>query len=351
MVGLQLGHHAAVAVAVDRRAGRDRGEQVVGALDAVAGQGPFAGVAQGAQVVVHAASLHGWAAPGRPGGRRAASVGMPACGSPTRRTCGGRPPSSTAWTSRPSWTGTTTAAATSPGLAQRLDYLADLGVTCLWLMPFYPTGDRDDGYDITDFYGVDPRLGTHGDLVEVVRTANDRGHAGHRRPRRQPHLEQAPVVPLGRVVGRTRRYRDFYVWRSDPPPDTSKEVVFPDKENSIWQLSDEDRRVVPAPLLQAAARPQRHRPEGARRDRQGRWASGCELGLSGFRIDAVPFLLETVGHRRGRGAAAAGPARVPARRCARSSAGGPATGVLLGEVNLPHAAAGRSSSAARTATS
>ena len=47
-----------------------------------------------------------------------------------------------------------------PGLAQRLDYLSSLGVTCLWLMPFYPTPDRDDGYDIVDFYGVDARLGT-----------------------------------------------------------------------------------------------------------------------------------------------------------------------------------------------
>jgi glycosidase len=61
------------------------------------------------------------------------------------------------------------------GLAQRIDYLADLGVTCLWLMPFYPTPDRDDGDDITDFYGVDRHLGTHGDLVEVIRTARDRG--------------------------------------------------------------------------------------------------------------------------------------------------------------------------------
>ena len=48
------------------------------------------------------------------------------------------------------------------GLAQRVDYLAELGVTCIWLMPFYPTPDRDDGYDVTDFYGVDPRLGTTG---------------------------------------------------------------------------------------------------------------------------------------------------------------------------------------------
>ena len=58
-----------------------------------------------------------------------------------------------------SWTGTATGAATSQGLADRIDYLADLGITCLWLMPFYPEPRKDDGYDITDYYGVDPRLG------------------------------------------------------------------------------------------------------------------------------------------------------------------------------------------------
>ena len=99
-----------------------------------------------------------------------------------------------------------------PGLAQRIDHLADLGVTCLWLMPFYPTPDRDDGYDITDFYGVDPRLGTLGDLVEVIRTARRPRHPGDRRPRGQPHLRQAPVVPDGRASADSP-FRDFYVWR------------------------------------------------------------------------------------------------------------------------------------------
>ena len=61
------------------------------------------------------------------------------------------------------------------GVSQRIDYLAELGITCLWLMPFYPTPGRDDGYDVTDLYGVDHRLGTHGDLVELIRTARDRG--------------------------------------------------------------------------------------------------------------------------------------------------------------------------------
>ena len=61
------------------------------------------------------------------------------------------------------------------GMTERIEYLFDLGVTCLWLMPFYPTARKDDGYDITDFFGVDPRLGTHGDFVELVRTAKATG--------------------------------------------------------------------------------------------------------------------------------------------------------------------------------
>ena len=61
------------------------------------------------------------------------------------------------------------------GLTERVDYLAGLGISCLWLMPFYPSPNRDDGYDITDFYAVHPKLGTLGDFVELVRTARDRG--------------------------------------------------------------------------------------------------------------------------------------------------------------------------------
>src|SRR5918998_1514890 len=61
------------------------------------------------------------------------------------------------------------------GLIERIDYLAGIGITCLWLMPIFPSPGRDDGYDIVDFYGVDSRLGTLGDVTELVRTAADRG--------------------------------------------------------------------------------------------------------------------------------------------------------------------------------
>ena len=62
-----------------------------------------------------------------------------------------------------------------PGLVERIDYLAGLGVSTLWLMPYYPSPDLDDGYDVTDHYAVHPDLGTAGDLVDLVRQANDRG--------------------------------------------------------------------------------------------------------------------------------------------------------------------------------
>jgi trehalose synthase len=219
------------------------------------------------------------------------------------------------------------------GLAQRLDHLADLGVTCIWLMPFYPSPQRDDGYDITDFYGVDPRLGTHGDLVEVIRTANDRGmrviadlvvnHTSDRHPwfRSARAAKDSP-------------HRDYYVWRADPPPDTSAQVVFPDQEDSIWQLEERTgewylhKFYKEQPDLNVA-NPQ-VRDEIAKV--MGFW---LQLGLSGFRVDAVPFLLETAGVDEQE----ADRFRHPHQylRALRAMVGRRAeAAVLLGEVNLPH---------------
>ena len=123
------------------------------------------------------------------------------------------------------------------GLTQRIDYLAELGVTCLWLMPFYPTPDRDDGYDVTDLFGVDSRLGTHGDLVELLRTANDRGIRVIADLVVNHTSAQHPWFKAARR-SKDNPYRDYYVWRADPPPDTSDKVVFPDKEDSIWELDE-----------------------------------------------------------------------------------------------------------------
>ncbi|SHH26092.1 alpha-amylase family protein [Geodermatophilus nigrescens] len=217
------------------------------------------------------------------------------------------------------------------GLAQRIDHLADLGVTCLWLMPFYPTAERDDGYDITDFYGVDPRLGSHGDLVEVIRTANDRGIRVIADLVVNHTSIEHPWFQQGRR-SKDDPFHDFYVWRDDEPPDTSDQVLFPDQEDSVWTFNEPTgewylhRFYKEQPDLDVTN--PRVRDEVAKI--MGFW---LQLGLSGFRVDAVPFFLETEG--------GADADRFPDPheylRSLRSFLGRrTGSGVLLGEVNLPH---------------
>jgi trehalose synthase len=217
------------------------------------------------------------------------------------------------------------------GLAQRLDYLAELGVTCLWLMPFYPTPDRDDGYDITDFYGVDGRLGTHGDLVEVIRTAEDRGMRVIADLVVNHTSDKHPWFRSARS-SRDSPYRDFYVWR-DEPPEHDVDSVFPDQEDSVWTFDERAGQYY-------LHRFYRHQPDlnvanPAVRDEiakvMGFW---LQLGLSGFRVDAVPFFLETLGID---GGAEALPEPHDYLRSLRELLGRRAgDAVLLGEVNLPH---------------
>jgi trehalose synthase len=217
------------------------------------------------------------------------------------------------------------------GLTQRVDYLAELGVTCLWLMPFYPTPDRDDGYDVTDLFGVDSRLGTHGDLVELVRAADDRGIRVIVDLVVNHTSAQHPWFKAART--RTDNpYRDYYVWRSDSPPDTSDKVVFPDKEDSIWEL---DERTGEWYLHHFYA----HQPDlnfanPAVRDQIaksiGFW---LQLGLAGFRVDAVPFLIADIDTTRD-DVPGDPHAYLKALRSFLGRRRGDA--ILLGEVNLPY---------------
>src|SRR6476620_7507596 len=219
------------------------------------------------------------------------------------------------------------------GVAERLDYLAELGVTGLWLMPFHPTADRDDGYDITDYYGVDPRFGTAGDFVELVHTARARGmrviidlvvnHTSDRHPWFKASRSST-----------TSPYRDFYVWRDDEPPDTTKEVVFPDQETSIWEYDEKSAEWYLHRFYRC--QPDLNITNPQVRDEivkvLGYW---LELGISGFRVDAVPFMLQTDG------VDAAELERFPDPhdylRSLRSFVGRrTGDGILLGEVNLPH---------------
>ena len=216
------------------------------------------------------------------------------------------------------------------GLTERIDYLAGLGVTCLWLMPFYPTANRDDGYDITDYYGVDDRLGSLGDFVALIRTAKDRGlrvivdlvinHTSDRHPWFKSSRRS-----------RNSRYRDFYVWQDEPQDDPDTGVVFPDAEDSIWTYDEQAGQYYLHHFY--SHQPDLNIGNPAVREEMAKIAGfWLELGVDGFRVDAVPFLLETGGID--------GELRLDPHSYLRDlrafMARRKGDAVLLGEVNLPN---------------
>jgi len=220
------------------------------------------------------------------------------------------------------------------GLAERVDYLVELGVTCLWLMPFYPTPDRDDGYDIIDFYGVDHRLGSAGDLVELIRTAKSRGLRVIADLVVNHTSDQHPWFQASRA-STDNEFRDYYVWREDEPPDTSDLVVFTQEEKGVWTKDEQTghwylhRFYKHQPDLNIAN--PRVRDEIAKII--GFW---LQLGLDGFRVDAVPQLV-TVGLKDELESSEAftdphGFLRSLRRFMNRRNG----QSVLLGEVNLPY---------------
>ena len=179
------------------------------------------------------------------------------------------------------------------GLMRRLDYLAGLGVTAIWLMPFQTSPCLDGGYDISNYYEVDPRYGTLGDFVEFTHAAQERGirviidlvvnhtsdqHAWFQEARRDPHS----------------KHRDWYVWSRKKPRGANKGMVFPGVQKSTWSYDSVARAwyfhrfynfqpdlntsnpYVQAEILKI----------------MGFW---IQLGVSGFRMDAVPFVIATKG--------------------------------------------------------
>ncbi|MBD2307414.1 alpha-glucosidase C-terminal domain-containing protein [Chroococcidiopsis sp. FACHB-1243] len=180
-----------------------------------------------------------------------------------------------------------------PGLTQKLDYLAGLGITCLWLLPFYPSPNRDNGYDVMDYYSVDPRLGTLGDFVEFMHKARERGirvivdlvvnHTSIAHPWFQAARSD-----------RNSKYRDYYVWSDNPPPADPKHIAFPDVEDSLWDYDEQAGAYYLHHFYKE--QPDLNIANPAVREEickiMGFW---LELGISGFRIDAAPFLIMGIG--------------------------------------------------------
>jgi maltose alpha-D-glucosyltransferase / alpha-amylase len=179
------------------------------------------------------------------------------------------------------------------GLMRRLDYLQGMGVTAIWLMPFQPSPGKDGGYDVADYYGVDPRYGTLGDFVEFTHGCKQRGmrvlidlvvnhtsdeHPWFREARRDPES----------------RYRDWYVWSKKKPKNANSGIVFPGVQKSTWDYDEAAKAFYFHRFYDFQPDLNTSNPEVQAEILKimGFW---LQLGVSGFRMDAVPFVISQKG--------------------------------------------------------
>jgi maltose alpha-D-glucosyltransferase/alpha-amylase len=176
------------------------------------------------------------------------------------------------------------------GLRDQLDYLESLGVDALWLAPMYPTPNRDDGYDVTDYYGIDGRLGSSGDFAEFLSEADGRGmrvlldlvvnHTSDRHP-----------WFVNATAGPDSDYRDWYVWSRKRPRAVRSGVVFPGVQATTWSYEQRARSWYFHRFYDFE--PDLNMDNPRVREEIHRVVSyWLRLGVSGFRVDAVPFIIE-----------------------------------------------------------
>jgi maltose alpha-D-glucosyltransferase / alpha-amylase len=180
------------------------------------------------------------------------------------------------------------------GLTRKLDYLQDLGITALWLLPFYPSPLRDDGYDIADYRGINPAYGTHGDFRAFVRAAHHRGIRVVTELVINHTSDQHPWFQRARRARKGSAWRNYYVWSDTDKAFAGTRIIFLDTEKSNWawdplaqqyywhrfyahqpDLNFDNPRVV-----QSVLNVMRY------------W---LDMGVDGMRLDAVPYLIEREG--------------------------------------------------------
>src|SRR5277367_1743388 len=113
-----------------------------------------------------------------------------------------------------------------PGLIQKMDYLQGLGVTCLWLLPFFPSPLKDDGYDISDYLGVHPMYGTIEDFKNFLREAHERGLRVITELVMNHTSDQHPWFQRARRAKPGNRWRNYYVWSDDPQKYPGVPIIF-----------------------------------------------------------------------------------------------------------------------------
>ena len=180
------------------------------------------------------------------------------------------------------------------GLTEKLDYLQDLGITAIWLLPFYPSPLRDDGYDIADYTDVHPNYGTMRDFRTFLREANRRGihvitelvvnHTSDQ----HPWFQRARQSPPG------SNFRNYYVWSDNTDKYKDTRIIFKDYEYSNWDWD-------PVAKAYYWHRFYKHQPDlnfanaSVRRSIRRLMDFYFNLGVSGLRLDAVPYIYEREG--------------------------------------------------------
>ena len=181
-----------------------------------------------------------------------------------------------------------------PGLTEKLDYLQDLGVTALWLLPFYPSPLRDDGYDIANYLDVNPTYGTLADFKRFVREAHNRGLQVITEMVLNHTSDQHPWFQKARRAKPGSSARDFYVWSETLEKYKDARIIFKDFEPSNWSWD-------PVAKAYYWHRFYSHQPDlnfdnprvqEAMFDVLDYW---LRLGVDGVRLDAVPYLYEREG--------------------------------------------------------
>ncbi len=179
------------------------------------------------------------------------------------------------------------------GLMRRLDYLAGLGVTCVWLQPFYTSPNRDNGYDVVDYYNVHEKHGSLGDYVDFMKHAEALGirvivdlvvsHTSID----SPWFQSARSSPRS-------HFRDWYVWSDERPKNHKEGIVFPGQQQTTWTLDRRARKYYFHRFYHHQADLNTWNPH-VRAEIQKIMGFWLQLGVSGFRMDAVPFLIEKKG--------------------------------------------------------
>jgi maltose alpha-D-glucosyltransferase / alpha-amylase len=179
------------------------------------------------------------------------------------------------------------------GLLRRLDYLQGMGITALWLMPFQCSPGRDSGYDVSDYYAVDPRYGTIGDFVEFTRGCKQRGMrvivdlVVNHTSNQHPWFKEACSDPQS-------KYRDWYVWADKKPKDANTGMVFPGVQKSTWSYEKTARKWYFHRFYDFQPDLNTANPDVQAEILKimGFW---LQLGVDGFRMDAVPFVISQKG--------------------------------------------------------